>query len=340
MGLGPVRNTHVRRRGRRNAATRPAATAAAPQPAKIKPAPEKPAPAPKAKEQPKTESKPSSKESTPTPLGTKKPAPKRGAPGGIMQSFAKAAAIPKKASTPALATAPEETNIQALALSDDGEDDSMAMPEPQDETEAARTSRKDRQDALKRMMEDSSEDEEPEKEDTPMEDAEEEAPALEPDQKEDAGPAEVVSSTGDGRRRGKRQIMKKKTVMDEQGYLGMLWVFCMVANTRLRLANSLASHCPRKRLGVVFRGRASTTPQEGRGGIAAVETQKGSSQGPRKHHVFFQQEIVVAQAGGLRMAGLRMRATAGGGFLWFVTRLPAERNRMRFTNVTMCLCMC
>lgn len=138
-----------------------------------------------------------------------------------MQSFAKAAAKPKKANTPKPAAAAEETNLQSLALSDDGEDDSMAVPEPQEETDATRTSRKDRQDALKRMMEDSSEDEEPEKEDTPMEDAEEEPPAHEPEAKEAAEPAEVVSSTGDGRRRGKRQVMKKKTVMDEQGYLGM-----------------------------------------------------------------------------------------------------------------------
>lgn len=109
----------------------------------------------------------------------------------------------------------------------------MAMPEPKEETDAARKSRKDRQDALKRMMEESSEDEEPEKEDTPMEDAEEEEPAPKPEEKEDAEPAEVVSSTGDGRRRGKRQVMKKKTVMDEQGYLGMSFASSMIPNMSL-----------------------------------------------------------------------------------------------------------
>lgn len=220
--LGPIRNPYVRRRERRNAAPKAAVAAtepAKPKPAPVKTAPSKPAPAEKIKEE--TESKPSSKESTPTPSGTKKPAPKRGASGGIMQSFAKAASMPKKTSQSKPAAAAAEADIQALALSDDGEDDSLAMPEPQEETEAARKNRKDRQDALKRMMEESSEDEEPEKEDTPMEDAEEEPPAPEPEAKEDIAPAEVISSTGDGRRRGKRQVMKKKTVMDEQGYLGM-----------------------------------------------------------------------------------------------------------------------
>lgn len=222
--LRPVRNPYVRRRQPRNAAPK---AAPAPEPLKTKPAPAKspaPAPAPKAKEESKPNSKPSSKESTPVPPASKKPAPKRGASGGIMQSFAKAAAMPKKASTPkpAASSVCEDADIQGLALSDDGEDDSAAMPEPKtepDETEMTRKSRKDRQEQLKRMMEESSEEEGPEEEDTPMEEAEE-PPAPEEEAKGDVEPAEVVSSTGDGRRRGKRQIMKKKTVMDEQGYLG------------------------------------------------------------------------------------------------------------------------
>lgn len=224
VGLRPVQNTHVRRRERRSAAAK---TAQAPEPAKTKPAPVKPAPAVKVKEEPKSESKASSKESTPVPSGSKKAAPKRGASGGIMQSFAKAAAMPKKASTsiPATPSAAEDADIQGLALSDDGEDDSAAMPEPKpepsQEIETTGKSRKARQDELKRMMEESSEDEEPEKEDTPMEEAEE-PPAPEEVKKEDAEPAEVVSSTGDGRRRGKRQVIKKKTVMDPEGYLGKL----------------------------------------------------------------------------------------------------------------------
>lgn len=151
-----------------------------------------------------------------------------------MQSFAKAAAKPKKADTPQPAepSAAEEDSSMP-AMSDDGEDDSVAMPEPKGESEEARKSRKQRQDDLKRMMEESSEDEEPEKEDTPMEEPEEEAPAPEPEKKEDAGPAEVIASTGDGRRRGKRRVMTKKTVMDDQGYLGKSHLLCLMFNLSL-----------------------------------------------------------------------------------------------------------
>lgn len=137
-----------------------------------------------------------------------------------MQSFAKAASKPKKANTSqsVTPTAPDDSSMQAL--SDDGEDESIAMPELKGESDAARKSRKQRQEDLKRMMEESSEDEEPEKEDTPIEEPEEEPPAPEPETKEDTEPAEVISSTANGRRRGKRRVMKKKTVMDDQGYLG------------------------------------------------------------------------------------------------------------------------
>lgn len=219
--LGSIRNPYVRRRERRGTAPRPVTPA--PKPSSAKPPASKhvpaaeAAPAVKVKEESKAEKKPASKESTTVPSGAKKPAPvpKRGGSGGIMQSFAKAASIPKKEKKPVA----EDTSMQ---LSDDGEDDSAPAPEPMRESEAAGKSRKDRQAELRRMMEEDSEDEEePEKEDTPMEEPEEEAPAPEPEKKEPE-PAEVISSTGDGRRRGKRRVMKKKTVMDDQGYLGEL----------------------------------------------------------------------------------------------------------------------
>ncbi|EOO03850.1 putative dna polymerase subunit cdc27 protein [Phaeoacremonium minimum UCRPA7] len=79
-------------------------------------------------------------------------------------------------------------------------------------------SRKEREEALRRMMDDEDEEEEPEeKADSPMEEPVEEPPAPEPEK--EAEPTEVVSSTGDGRRRGKRRIMRKKQILDDQGYL-------------------------------------------------------------------------------------------------------------------------
>lgn len=136
-----------------------------------------------------------------------------------MQSFAKAASKPKKASAPQPTAASATDDSPMQELSDDGEDDTVAEPKNEDDTAAQKT-RKDRQEELKRMMEEDSEDEESEKEDTPMEEPEEEVPAPEPEKEEKPEPAEVISSASNGRRRGKRRVKKKKTVMDDQGYLG------------------------------------------------------------------------------------------------------------------------
>lgn len=157
-----------------------------------------------------------------------------------MQSFAKAASKPKKVTTAQTATASAAEDSSMPALSDDGEDDSVAMPEPKGESDTAHKSRKQRQEELKRMMEESSEDEEPEKEDTPMDEPEEEPPAAEPETKAEPEPAEVVSSTGGGRRRGKRRVMNKKTVMDEQGYLGTSYLHHLMFDVLLTRLQSLS----------------------------------------------------------------------------------------------------
>lgn len=225
--LGVIHNPYVRRRERRGIAQQPVALSSEPSDAKPPAAKHisamEAAPAAKAKEQTKADQKPAVKDSTPVSSGANKPAPapKRGASGSIMQSFAKAASMPKKQKTTSQTAASSAVeNPSTQTLSDDGEDDAAPAPERKQESEATRKSRKDRQEELRRMMEEDSEDDEPEQEDTPMEEPEEEAPAPEPEMKEEPEPAEVISSTGDGRRRGKRRVMKKKTVMDDQGYLG------------------------------------------------------------------------------------------------------------------------
>ena len=66
-----------------------------------------------------------------------------------------------------------------------------------------------------------------------MPDADEE-PAREPTPVEEVPPPKAVElkeevTVQGGRRRGKRQVMKKRTVKDEEGYLGrfcLLW-FCI-----------------------------------------------------------------------------------------------------------------
>ncbi|KAJ9149074.1 DNA polymerase delta subunit 3 [Pleurostoma richardsiae] len=212
--FGSIISPYVRRRERKGAASaaQPAATAKIKDEPKVK---EEAAPTPPGKE-----AAASAASSAASSAVTKKSTPglKRGGSGGIMQSFAKAAAMPKKpkSSQPATPSAAEDSGSMQ-ALSDDGEDDSTAMPEPQEETATARNRRKEREAELRRMMEE--DDEEPEETpDTPMEEPEEEPPA-EPEPEKEPEPAEVVSSTGDGRKRGKRRVMRKKQILDDQGYL-------------------------------------------------------------------------------------------------------------------------
>ncbi|KAF2993911.1 hypothetical protein E8E14_001277 [Neopestalotiopsis sp. 37M] len=146
------------------------------------------------------------------------PALKRqGSSGGIGQMFAKAAAKPKKPASRTTSNTPPVVDTPSPALSDDGEDDSE-MPDVKPDPVAAQA-RKSRQNELRKMMEESDEeiDSKPE---TPAEEPEEqEDTPVEPEPKADEGPSEVISSTGNGRKRGKRRITKKVTKMDDQGYL-------------------------------------------------------------------------------------------------------------------------
>ncbi|KAI6369283.1 hypothetical protein MCOR25_004464 [Pyricularia grisea] len=232
--LGNISNSQVRRRDRKGLAIPPPATV------KSEPKPSQPvkAEAPKpqgmfgksnvpAKDESKSQATSSAKSSqaasaASTQSDSKKPPPsmKRGGSGGLMQAFAKAK--PKKKAEVAV---PSQADT---AMSDDGEDDSEAVPAPKNaepaDVAAGRKTRKEREEELKRMMEEDDDDveEEKEREDTPMEEPEEEpeeAPVPEAP-KESEEPAEVVSaSTGDGRRRGRKRVMRKKQVMDDQGYL-------------------------------------------------------------------------------------------------------------------------
>ncbi|KAF4462422.1 DNA polymerase delta subunit 3 [Fusarium albosuccineum] len=229
---GIISNPQARRRDRKG---RPQAAPSAPsQPVKREPAAPKPAAKQEAstakpeakdvKSAKKESSAPSSKEGTPAPSAGKKSAPAL-KKGGIMQSFAKAAARPPKPKP-----APKKEEDTAMALSDDGEaDDSDIVTtkkvESAADAEERKKRRQEREDALRKMMEEEDDDDEKddsEKEDEPADEEMEEAPEPEPEpepKKEDKEPAEVISSTGDGRRRGKRRVMKKKRILDDQGYM-------------------------------------------------------------------------------------------------------------------------
>ncbi|KAL7958285.1 DNA polymerase subunit Cdc27 [Trichoderma compactum] len=170
----------------------------------------------------------SSAEATPSSSAGKKPPAtlKRGASGGIMQSFAKAAAKPPK---PKPEPKPKDEDT-SMALSDDGEADDEDLPSSKSiDLEALKRTRKQREEELMRMMEDADDDikeeakKEDEQSDEEMEEASEAEPEPEPEPeqqpKEEKEPTEVISNSGDGRRRGKRRVMKKKRILDDQGYM-------------------------------------------------------------------------------------------------------------------------
>ncbi|POR32349.1 Uncharacterized protein TPAR_07451 [Tolypocladium paradoxum] len=223
---GTILNPDVRRRDRGGRPAIQAATASKP----IKPEPAMVKPAQAAKVKQEAAGTPS-KDITPLSSSAKNAAPttKRGVPGGIMQSFAKAASKPP--SKPKQAAKKEEDGT--MALSDDGEADDSDMPpskKADKDADAARKSRKEREEELRRMMEEDDDEEEPGEKDTEPDDEEmgeapEPVPMPEPEtrpdsqSKEDKEPAEVVSSSGGGWRRGKRRVMKKKRILDDQGYM-------------------------------------------------------------------------------------------------------------------------
>ncbi|KAI9163767.1 DNA polymerase delta subunit 3 [Paramyrothecium foliicola] len=224
---GTIQNPQVRRRdlkGRRSAPPAPTQPLSA---IKKEAPPTKPALATKVKQEVKQESPAatSSRESTPastTAKSTTAPTLKRGnSGGGIMQSFAKS-----KPPKPKPATTKKEEDT-TMALSDDGEADDMDIvpsKAPAADAESVRVARKQREEDLRRMMDDDDEDEDEdvkkeEAADEEMEDAPEPEPEPQPEAKEEKEPAEIISSSSNGRRRGKRRVMKKKRTLDDQGYM-------------------------------------------------------------------------------------------------------------------------
>ncbi|PNY23496.1 Uncharacterized protein TCAP_06562 [Tolypocladium capitatum] len=230
---GTILNPNVRRRNRGGRPAVQAATTS--EPIKPEPAMVKPAQAPKVKQE---------AAETPfkgaTPSSSRKTAAsttKRGGPGGIMQSFAKAASKPPP--KPKQAAKREGDGDGTMALSDDGDADDSDMPPSKRATkdaDTARKSRKEREEELRRMMEEDGNEDEPgekdsEPDDEEMAEASKSEPEPEPEpepeaeaepdsmSKEHEEPTEEVSSSGDGRRRGKRRVMKKRRILDDQGYM-------------------------------------------------------------------------------------------------------------------------
>lgn len=311
---GTIQNPNVKRRTQRRQPPAPApdtkSTAA-----KTKPAPPTTKPAILEKEASKESrddaqdskpaSKPSSAKATPEPAAAKKPAqPKRQA-SNIFKSFAKTQ--PPKAKkqdsqgSASASPAPEaEDDVPMNDFSDEEPDADDAEEADAEETskEPEGQSKKDRQKALEAMME---------QEDEVMEDAA-------PDQKEeaaehDAGAIDKIAEKAEepkeevnvenGRRRGRRRVIKKKTVKDEDGYLGKDPTLPTYLHPTRFLALSLtpASSDPRRsRLGILLRRRARAEKGEDGAGRERKQAfcwwEKGRCEARAgKHHELLCEEV-------------------------------------------------
>ncbi|KAL2011293.1 hypothetical protein VTN00DRAFT_4011 [Thermoascus crustaceus] len=225
---GMIQNRNVKRR---TGARPPPAPAAAP----AKPAVSKPAAAPAKQPSPKEEpSQPKKESESDADAEAPSKVPEKTAPSkqksGIFASFAKAKPKQKKeeTATPAAsgAESAQPSDPEDVVFDDDEEEEreDLFLDTGKRVSNKSRESRKEREEKLKKMMEDDDEDM-PDAPDTPAELAEaaaeepapeETKPVEKPEAKQEL--KEEVSVQG-GRRRGKRQVMKKKTVKDEEGYL-------------------------------------------------------------------------------------------------------------------------
>ncbi|ORY09654.1 DNA polymerase subunit Cdc27 [Clohesyomyces aquaticus] len=136
----------------------------------------------------------------------------------IFKSFAKAKAKPKEAakskeSTPA--PIPDE-RMQGMSEDEGDDDEGPQIKFDAEKQAAARKLRAEKEEALRKMMEDDDDEDMPDA--PPAEEKESQDSPI--DEVPSAAPAETASVTVQGgRRRGRRQVTKKKTVKDEEGYL-------------------------------------------------------------------------------------------------------------------------
>ena len=243
----------------------------------------------KGKEKTKTENGGGSKESTPAPVALKKES------SSLFKSFAKAKPKLQRNGTDSSAVASAAEDEPMKDVSDDEEE--TYVPPVNEIVDSDRKSRKEREAALKKMMEDDEEDAEavPTPEEEP--DEEEDAEVLEEviEKKE----PEPVVEVKDGRRRGRRRVMKKKTVRDDEGYLGSLPLALFVGEM-LTWCSDQGRSC----LGILLRGRASATSEtEGPGSFNHIEDEEVSCEdGTRGYYVVLREKIMGYSRTGLNQS--------------------------------------
>lgn len=162
---------------------------------------------------------------------TKPPPTLKKESSSLFKSFAKAKPKMKKEETDSSAAPSPRESAPASGVEDEpmrdvseDEEETWVPPAKSNSDEIVnkdRKSRKEREAKLKQMME------EDEDEDIPSAEVKEEAdkeikePEAEPEATTKPAPV------SDGRRRGRRRVMKKKTIEDDEGYLGKCY-FCLL----------------------------------------------------------------------------------------------------------------
>ncbi|KAF1928010.1 uncharacterized protein M421DRAFT_64338 [Didymella exigua CBS 183.55] len=139
--------------------------------------------------------------------------------GDIFKSFAKAKAKPKDTvkSNGSTSASAQDQPMQGMS-EDEGDDDEPEVQVDTEKVEAAKKARDERAEKLRKMMEVDDEDmpDAPVTREIPTEASQSEK--AETPKEEEPEPSVTIQN---GRRRGKRRVMKKKTVKDEEGYLAV-----------------------------------------------------------------------------------------------------------------------
>lgn len=236
---GTIQNPNVRRRAQRREPPPPAPVAKSVD-AKTKPLAPTTKPtvlekqASKESQESKPASKPYSAKATPEPA--KKPATVKRQDSNIFKSFAKGKTKPKNQESQSSAEAspaaagPEDEPTGGFSDEDDAEDGAADDVEEVPKVQEGK-SKREREADLQAMMDQEDEIMQDAAEAISEKAAEEDEGALDKPNSQQAEEPKDTVTVENGRRRGKRRIMKKKTVKDEDGYLGTyscLLLYCVV----------------------------------------------------------------------------------------------------------------
>ncbi|KAI9713526.1 MAG: hypothetical protein M1820_000908 [Bogoriella megaspora] len=147
---------------------------------------------------------------------------KQNSTSALFRSFEKAKPKKQPNGSPAAQTPTQEDQPMFEDDDDEGpEEDFQIQISTKEEREARAKAKRDKEEALKRMMEDTEMSDPPAQEEATQEDEEmqDSQPIDRPPSRDSAAAKEENATVSGGRKRGKRKVMKKKTTKDEDGYL-------------------------------------------------------------------------------------------------------------------------